>query len=237
VTAEKGLPRGLGISAAMSEMYLKYFDLDMKRIEGVYFYARFVDDIIVFCSSKDCANRVWSCAGDGLNTLGLELNKEKSYIWNPNQAGCELTYLGYTFNMHGKRLDVSIAPKKVDVIKTRLTRSFIRYAKEKNFGLLKLRMKFLTGNFTLYRSDSLAPIKAGIFFNYKMATSTSALDGLDSYYQKLLHCQNGRLGCRLGLTKSQVKALEKYSFRFGFDNHVNHHFTTDQITQIKNCWL
>ena len=49
IAAGTGLPRGLSISAVLSELYMKYFDLDFKKIEGIYYYARFVDDIIVFC--------------------------------------------------------------------------------------------------------------------------------------------------------------------------------------------
>lgn len=45
---ENGLPRGLSISSVMSELYMKYFDLRIRRLEGVYYYARFVDDIVVF---------------------------------------------------------------------------------------------------------------------------------------------------------------------------------------------
>lgn len=35
IAAGTGLPRGLGISAVLSELYMKYFDLDFKKIEGV----------------------------------------------------------------------------------------------------------------------------------------------------------------------------------------------------------
>ena len=59
VASGTGLPRGLCVSAAMSELYMKYFDLNIRRVEGVYYYARFVDDIIVFCSSEQSKDLVW----------------------------------------------------------------------------------------------------------------------------------------------------------------------------------
>lgn len=237
VAAGKGLPRGLGVSAAMSEMYMKYFDLDMKRVEGVYYYARFVDDIIVFCSTELSAEKAWNCAKNGLGVLGLELNEQKSYRWNPRQSGGELTYLGYTFRKEGKKLNVTIAEKKQKVMKTRLVKSFVRFAKDRDFELLRMRMKFLTGNFTLYQADTLTPIKVGIYFNYKMATDIKALDEMDRFYQRLLHCQSGKLGTKINLAKSEMKMIEKYSFRFGYEHHVNHHFSIDQMTKITNCWL
>ena len=231
-----GLPRGLGISAVLSELYMKYFDLDFKKIEGVYYYARFVDDIIVFCSSGASKEIAWKYAGDELAKIGLKLNEEKSYSVDPNQPGAEFTYLGYSFKKIGNRLNVTIAQNKLNVIKTRLTRAFVRYSKDHDFDLLKLRIKFLTGNFTLYNPHTLLPIKVGIYFNYKMANNLTALKDLDSYYQRLLHCRTGRLGSVIALTKPHVEELEKYSFDFGYYHHINHHFTTDQMVKIANCW-
>lgn len=236
VASETGLPRGLSISAVLSELYMKYFDLDFKKIEGVYYYARFVDDIIVFCSNEATKELAWQYASEGLSKIGLQLNEEKSYWIDPQLPSSEFTYLGYTFRKSGKRLGVSIAQKKLNVIKTRLTRAFVRYSKDHDYNLLKLRIKFLTGNFTLYNPHTLLPIKVGIFFNYKLATDISALDELDSYYQRILHCRTGKLGSAIALTRPDMKALEKYSFRFGYRNHVNHHFTTDQMLKIANCW-
>ena len=231
-----GLPRGLGISSVLSELYMKYFDLDFKKIEGVYYYARFVDDIIVFCSSETSKELSWKYAAEELYKIGLQLNQEKSYSLDPNQPGAQFTYLGYTFKKTGSHVEVTIAQKKLNVIKTRLTKTFVRYSKDHDFDFLKLRIKFLTGNFTLYNPHTLLPIKVGIYFNYKMANDVSALKDLDAYYQRLLHCRTGRLGGAIALTKPQVKELEKYSFDFGYCHHVNHHFTTDQMAKIANCW-
>jgi hypothetical protein len=236
ISSGKGLPRGLGVSAAMSEIYLKYFDLAVKRIEGVYYYARYVDDIIVFCNSEKSKDEVWRCAEKELSGIGLELNPEKSYFWSTKHTNHELTYLGYTFKKHGSMLNVTIARKKLNVIKTRITLSFVRYSEDQDFEMLKNRIKFLTGNFTLYQTDTLTPIKVGIHFNYKQATDIKALDDLDKYYQRILHCRRGRLGAVIALSKAHIKDLERYSFRFGYEKHVNHFFSVDQLIKITNCW-
>lgn len=47
----QGLPRGMGISAVLSELYLFELDKEIRRIEGVYYYARYVDDIIIFSTN------------------------------------------------------------------------------------------------------------------------------------------------------------------------------------------
>lgn len=234
-----GLPRGLSISSVMSELYMKYFDLEMRRMEGVFYYARFVDDIIIFCNNMTAQKNVWAKVPDMLSNIGLQKNTTKSYEWDNKQQSVDLTYLGYTFLPKGiKNIEVSIAKRKVDVIMTRITKSFVRFSKDGDFDKLKNRIKFLTGNFTLYNPSTLLPIKVGIYFNYNMVTNKAALYDLDKYYQRLLHCRTGRLGSKLAsrLSSAQRKNLAKYSFVFGFEHHVNHFFNSAMLADITNCW-
>lgn len=239
IASEIGLPRGFSISSVMSELYMKYFDLEIRRMEGVFFYARFVDDMIVFCSNEAAQNSVWGNVPKMLSEIDLNLNLNKSYKWNNRQSEVKLTYLGYTFSAKGKNdIEVSIAEKKIELMKTRITRSFVRFAKDGNFKKLKNRVKFLTGNFTLYNKSSLLPVKVGIYFNYNMTTDRTALYDLDKYYQRLLHCKVGNLGSKLDakMSATQRALLSKYSFIFGFEHHVNHHFTSAMLADITSCW-
>lgn len=239
IATKNGLPRGLSISSVMSELYMKYFDLDIRRMEGVFYYARFVDDIIVFCNSQKTQENVWVKIPKMLDCMGLQLNSSKSYKWNDQQSTIKLVYLGYTFIPRGKNnLEVAIAEKKVNAIKTRITKSFVRFAKDGNFDMLKNRIKFLTGNITLFTPSTLLPIKIGIYFNYKFATDRVALYELDKYFQKILHCQTGKLGLRLAVQMDNIQRVEltKYSFVIGFEKHVNHFFTSDTLADITDCW-
>lgn len=238
ISEKKGLPRGLSISSVMSELYMKYFDLEIRRMEGVFYYARFVDDIIIFCSSKISQENIWIKIPKLLSNIGLQLNESKSYKWDNQQKILNLTYLGYTFFPKEKNIiEITIADKKVNIIKTRITKSFVRFAKDGDFDKLKNRIKFLTGNFTIYNPSTLLPIRIGIYFNYNMITSKTSLYELDKYYQRLLHCRTGRLGTRLRIqmTVIQQKELSKYSFVFGFERHVRHYFTSAMIADITNC--
>lgn len=239
ISEKKGLPRGLSICSVMSELYMKYFDLEIRRMEGVFYYARFVDDIIIFCSSKISQENIWIKIPKLLSNIGLQLNESKSYKWDNQQKILNLTYLGYTFFPKEKNIiEITIADKKVNIIKTRITKSFVRFAKDGDFDKLKNRIKFLTGNFTIYNPSTLLPIRIGIYFNYNMITSKNSLYELDKYYQRLLHCRTGRLGTRLRIqmTVIQQKELSKYSFVFGFERHVRHYFTSAMIADITNCW-
>lgn len=241
IIAEKaGLPRGLSISSVMSELYMKYFDIAVRGLDGVFYYARFVDDIIVFCSNKKAQENVWGIIPEMLGNIGLQLNKSKSYRWSDNDEDVlKLVYLGYTFMVNEKSgLEVSIADKKVDMIKTRITKSFVRFSKDGDFDMLKNRIKFLTGNFTLFAPSTLRPIKVGIYFNYKFVTNKIALYELDKYFQKILHCRIGKLGSKLSVQMTDIQRAEltKYSFVFGFEKHVNHFFTSATLMKITNCW-
>lgn len=238
ISQMKGLPRGLNISSVMSELYMKYFDLEIRRMDGVFYYARFVDDIIIFCSSKNSQENVWKNVPELLSKLGLKLNESKSERWD-NQQKKSLIYLGYTFKPKENHIiEIAIADKKVNVIKTRITKSFVRFAKDGNFKKLKNRIKFLTGNITINNPSTLLPIRIGIYFNYNMITSKTSLYELDKYYQRLLHCKTGRLGLKLKqkISVNQQEELSKYSFVFGFKKHVRHYFTSATIADITNCW-
>lgn len=234
-----GVPRGISVSAIIAELFMKDFDLNVKRKDGVYYYARFVDDMIIFCSSKETQEKVKKEIEEELKKMGLELNDKKIQIWD-NSSTDELTYLGYEFSHNEKKIDISIAEKKIKKIKTRIVKSFINFVKNKNFNLLENRIKFLTGNMTLEKID-LGHVNVGIFYNYKLISEKGKqkLRGLDCFYQKILNCKSGKLGVSLSrrLLYGQKKRLKHYSFLFGFENKVRHSFSFQEMNEIKRCWL
>ena len=48
---EKGIPRGIGVSAFVAEYIMRNFDKKVRSLNGLYFYARFVDDVIAVFSA------------------------------------------------------------------------------------------------------------------------------------------------------------------------------------------
>lgn len=48
ISATPGLPRGISISSSLSELYIREFDRHVRALDGVYYYARYVDDFIIF---------------------------------------------------------------------------------------------------------------------------------------------------------------------------------------------
>ena len=48
---DKGIPRGIGVSAFIAEYVMRNFDNQVKAMDGLLYYARFVDDVIAIFSA------------------------------------------------------------------------------------------------------------------------------------------------------------------------------------------
>ena len=237
IRVSNGLPRGLNVSAMLSELYMKYFDIELKKQNGVYYYARYVDDIIIFCTTKQAREEAYQRVVEELSKLSLTLNDEKTIFWDQTQA-YPFIYLGYAFNKKGDTVTTTIAPEKLRKIKTRITRSFVRFAKDGNYDDLLMRIKYLTGNFRLKQLNRILPITVGLYYNYRYINEYTCLTELQMYYEKVLNVKRGKLGRQISrfLTKTQRKTLQKYNFVFGFRKRVRYSFNKDMLNKIRSCW-
>lgn len=239
----KGIPRGLNISATLSEIYMRKFDRWIRRTTGIYFYARFVDDIVVFGNSENIINEINQNINKNLEKgLRKKIIKTGIYKGDNIKDAKPLEYLGYKFTTttvkNTKDLKVSIADKKVKKIKTRITLALLSYMKDKNFNLLENRIKFLTGNYSVKRSIDGDDLKAGIYYNYSHLTDFEVFDTLNEYYRKALFSKSGRFGSKLSqqLDATQKGRLSKYSFKHGYFKKLYNSFTAEQMNAIKDCW-
>jgi len=84
VDSTTGVLRGMNISATLSEIYLRKFDKWIKNCAGVYFYARFVDDIVIFVNNEKDARFLLDNLNQKLEELaeGLTINKNKTQLFN-----------------------------------------------------------------------------------------------------------------------------------------------------------
>lgn len=84
----KGVPRGIGFSAYLAELFMRDIDNYISKFEDVTYYARYVDDIIVIFSPKSK-----SVSNTYINTYiykiekiikksGLKLNQSKTKTYN-----------------------------------------------------------------------------------------------------------------------------------------------------------
>lgn len=228
-----GLPRGIGISAYLSELYLREFDEKILKCPQVLFYARFVDDIIIVCTA-DQVNilRKLAFVKKSLKDIDLNLNKEKTDHKTLNgRTQKSIEYLGYHFLFGRGQVKIALAKSKIEKYKKRIKLSFDDYNKtvkspnKKSESLLKKRVRFLTGNTRLVNNKKNALV--GIYFTYNLITDISCLDGLDRYLENKINC--------LGNEKFK-RILSELTFKSGFQKKRFHKFSTNDFRDIVRVW-
>lgn len=229
-----GIPRGVGISAYLAELYMRAFDEEIRAMDGVAFYGRYVDDIVVVFS-RNAATDVSKLQGLVTDRiLGLNLTphpvKTTSYPVDISTPA-NIEYLGYKFAVAGGTCAVRISHLKILRYRRRLELSFESYnhmaprRPKRAYRLLVGRVRFLTGNTRLTNNKRHA--LTGIFFNHSAVTDPSDLAGLDAYLKHLVG----------GLSSASLKArLAQYSFKQGFTDRIFHNFTVRELSEAVEAW-
>jgi len=252
ISLSTGVPRGMNISATLSEIYMRKFDRWIRESEGVFFYARFVDDIIIFINTLFDAKYIIENIDIKLKELasGLTINQEKTQLFNgliieqinikgenENNKKSFLEYLGYRFAKNQKELLITIADKKIKKMKTRITFSFLDFIKNNNFNLLNNRILFLTGNYGIKKTAEGNTLKSGIFFNYPNLNNKMQLIELTTFYRRILFCKRGKIGMALArLSLGQRNKLKKYNFVDGFNKRIYKYFSFSKMKEIVGIW-
>lgn len=258
-----GLPRGLGISSILAELQLLEFDRHLKNSSDIFFYSRFVDDILIIAPHNFSQSDMYAMVTAQLAPLEVHkvgdkaasIHIAKMHYGVPSSVSFD--YLGYRFNISDnpshydtvmgiprRKIDIDISDSKILKIKNRLIDSFTVYLKSKStpedYALLKNRIKALTGNYYITDPISGIPIKTGIFFNYsqKNTPTPCSLSNLDALLRGLLYSKKHKLSVRIA---NKIKATQKieligYSFTKGFNNQVFHSFTHPQLNAVKKGW-
>lgn len=105
VPRERGTPQGGVVSPILMNLFMHYaFDVWMKRNYPLCPFARYADDAVVHCSSKEQAEHVMQAIAARLAECGLTMHPEKSrivYCQDSNRTEVfphvQFTFLGFTF--------------------------------------------------------------------------------------------------------------------------------------------
>ncbi|AWY43770.1 hypothetical protein DKY63_29170 [Pseudomonas putida] len=256
-----GVPRGLALSATLSEVMMLQFDKDIRNQPGVFFYSRYVDDIIIISSGNEDESKFTNTVSK-LLPKGLLLNDKKTIICHatqdikpfkhtspaPNDV-LTFEFLGYQLTVREpiktersqfRDVHLDIAGSKVNKIKTRITRSMISYCKVRDFDLLETRLKFLTSNFSVLDADRERKRLAGIYYNYHRIDleKSEALIKLDNYIRKAILSGYGTVFddffCKT--TVAQRRRLLRFSFSRGFREKTFMYFSRNNLKLIQECW-
>ncbi|WMN16622.1 antiviral reverse transcriptase Drt3a [Pseudomonas piscis] len=230
---DRGLPRGVGISAYLSEIYLAYIDTEVKRHNEVFYYARYVDDMIMMFApaKKETANEYLVSFGALLAKKGLSLNDKTQELNLMDEQRGKFTYLGYEFDVSPSSRGVRMSIAKVKKYRERIEKSFKDYQAKMAFIPRKAarelitRSLFLTGNMRLFNRKSNAFI--GIYYSNKHITELSQLRGLDRLFQAKTNL----------LTDPTLKRkLSRLSFENGFVKKEFRSFSTKKLSEISRGW-
>lgn len=230
-----GIPRGVGISAYLAELYLRPVDKAIREIPGLILYCRFVDDVVaVFARPPTGKNlgsfkeRIITIFGD--NELTHNAIKTSEFkLADPVPKKFE--YLGYRFHLSPGGLEISPSAAKVAKYRARMNAAFADYWRKqpvnpkRAFTRLVWRVRFLTGNTRLSNSKSGAV--TGIYFNNSIATDLSSFELLDK-----------RLKTRIAELKrtSLQKQLKNLKFTTGFEQRRYHNFSVRELQVIVRAW-
>lgn len=259
-----GIPRGLSVSATISELVLSDFDKSVSSHREVFFFSRYVDDMILITSGEENKRKFVKWIKSIL-PQGLILNDKKQLIRErarvksekgaappaitTSEPSIDFEFLGYHFKVtdhaqnDGKKprvVDLDIAPTKVTKIKTRIIKSLLSYAKNKDFELLEDRISFLCSNFSVIDADRDRKRLSGIYHNYHRITfeKSEALPLLDKYLTKVITSGQGR-ACHIffcNTRESQRRKLLQWSFRRGHEKKIYVHFSDKRLSEIQRCW-
>ena len=235
--SDVGLPRGIGISAYLAELYMRDIDRIIRDYPSVIYYARYVDDIfIIYCPPPNTGpkNFVHTFIEE-LKKLELKRSREKTQFEkiDPDKES-SIQYLGYKFSICSGSVNLGMTDKKLKRYKDRINRTFEAYHKksgmpekseQKARSLLEKRIRFLTGNTRLVNNKK--NIVSGIFFSNSLLTQLNDLDCLDK-------CLTDRIN---SLNNSRLKKrLEQYSFKKGFETKKYHKFSAHELYKIVQVW-
>ncbi len=231
-----GIPRGVGISAYLAELYMRDIDRLIVSLKGLIYYARYVDDIIIiFAPLVDEKQRDYKkeIAKIVEEKFKLKLNEDKTFDFDLRSSSrqFELEYLGYRIFFGDGKIKTRLTQKKVDKYKGRIDASFENYAdlskvnEKEARKLLVRRMRFLTGNTRLKNNKN--NVLVGIYHSNSQLTENDDLVMLDDYLRNKINS--------IKIPQLQ-KRLSKFSFKAGFDEKRFHPFRTYELQKIMKAW-
>ncbi|WP_313170788.1 antiviral reverse transcriptase Drt3a [Stenotrophomonas sp.] len=256
-----GLPRGLVVSPTLANAMMDCFDSSVKKEEQVFFYKRFVDDIVLVMQPGDSPSQKIAEIEKLLPT-GMTFKKSKNLFLlldkcTPKENATtkktlflKFDYLGYSFHIakseHNFRTDhtrdvwLDIARNKIARTKTRIMKSYLDYLKTKDFSLLEKRIRHLTSNISIRdRSKGITRL-SGIHFNYPLVDldRSENIIELDKFLRSTLRSTKGRIFKKLSaaLTQSQLAQLLRHSFYSGARNKRFYQFSPKELSRIQRCW-
>lgn len=241
------IPRWIWISWYLAELFMKEFDEKIKNTVWIYYYARYVDDIVIVWTSSFTKEHYINLTVELLKKIWLELNNKTEFILYPSPWIQTINYLGYKFFFKNELLNIELSDKKMFRYKKKLDLAFQNYInnnshEKKAKSLILKRIRYLTSNIRLLWKKSW--IRAWIrSSNSLLKDSSVSLKELDDYLQdKIMLYTTGKLAIRLSKFKFQewfsknLKYLFKNKRIYKDHNGKNLEPKEDQFYKVTKIW-
>lgn len=134
-----GIPRRIGISAYLSELYMRDFDKNVKNLEEVVYYARYVDDIIIISTCNIENNLENLLENIKLNFHNSE-SKKRNLI-DTSEEPIIFDFLGYSFFRKNKdKLIIGLSKNKIKKYKDKIEESIKYYNEQSKYNEKEARI-------------------------------------------------------------------------------------------------
>lgn len=248
-----GLPRGLSLSATLAEYLMRSFDQSISNMSGVWYYARFVDDIVLVTSGRQDASLLIKAARAKL-PAGLNFNQKSRYFdyaaFVKGQAPVSepsFNFLGYRFEISTpwrsdrkivRTVNLDIAETKVRKLKTRVSKSLERFGNDGNFDNLRDRLRMLTANVVYVDAETKTRRPSGIRFNYPLVRSedSNSLISLDRFLRMALTAPHPKNRLYPALTSARRRELAGLTFSAGFADRRFFSIPTPRLMMLSTAW-
>jgi len=250
---EKGVPRGFGISAYLSELYMREIDNEIKCLPDIIYYARYVDDIIAVFSpkTKSQAKDYQKEIKKIINNHELEINdnldgrSDKTHQINllddPLPKPENLDFLGYKFCIkQNHKTIIELSDNKIKRYLERVEKSIETYNLDSKYNEKRARkiffdrLKFLTCNYRLNHNKK--SIRAGIYHsNSMLELNTETYKSLNNLKRKAIRLLNNiNPPSKIGINKTNLidYIKNKFCFEKGFNQKIFYSFKFNSREQI-----
>lgn len=202
-----GVPRGLAFSSDLAELCMKPIDVAIKEIDGVYYYKRYVDDIILVADpTKGAPEEYWQKIDEIISQRQFKLHQDtgKRHLATIGGGTGDDTfeYLGYSFCYSQGKLAVRMSERRYQKYITLIDAIFEIYGQCANYrtgkcekdGHRHMRMDALHQLFVRLRTLSSNGfltgrknyVASGIFYTNKYLTDEGQLVALDRHLSAII---------------------------------------------------
>jgi hypothetical protein len=234
---EVGIPRGVGVSAYLAELYMRKFDDEIHKLNGVIYYARYVDDIIIIFTPKpNCQNINYKKVIKDIieKKYNLIMNEDKTFVFDlrDRNKSHQMNFLGYKITFGKEKIKIELTEEKFEKYKDRITLAFKHYKnlskvnEKKARKILIRRIRFLTGNTKLLNNKR--NILTGIYYSNDQLTEHDYLNKLDDFFRNKINTQ-------ISFTQLKLR-LKKYSFLEGYKTKRFSPFNAKELFEIMKIW-